>query len=130
MVDGEGHIGFTPWKASYLPVVVVTNTDPRLPTWMRARFAGAVYCTARRNPAHRDRYNWRLHGRQALTFLMEVLPYLVLKREQAALVWEYYDKGGDFHYGSRALPEPEKLRRVDLHQRMKALNARGPRAEQ
>jgi len=127
MVDGEGHIGLNPWKSSYLPLVVVTNTDPRLPDWFRQRFGGAVYWTARRNPAHKDRHNWRLQGRQAMTFLQEILPYLVLKRQQAALVSEYYEQGGDFHYGSRALPEDEKTRRADLHQRMKALNARGPR---
>jgi hypothetical protein len=129
IVDGEGHIGFTSWKGNWLPVVVVTNTDPLLSEWLRDRFGGAIHWHGRRLAQHRDRYNWRLQGRHAMTFLQEIGTHLLLKRAQATLIREYYLNGGDFHWGNRPLPEAERQRRADLHVRMKALNARGPRAE-
>lgn len=128
LVDGEGSIGLTPWRSSHLPIVTVTNTDVRVIEWLEARFSNGNRSTLTRNVLqHRPRLNWRLSGRRAYAFLKELTPYLVLKGEQAELVFEYYDSGGYFHYGNAPLPQAEKDRRAELHRRMKLLNARGPK---
>jgi hypothetical protein len=109
---------------------VVTNTDPRVIEWLEARFSSGNRSTFNRDDVrHKPRLNWKLSGRRAYAFLKEIAPYLVLKGEQAALVFEYYDDGGFFHNGNAPLPDVEKARRADLHRRMKLLNARGPHAE-
>ncbi|HYW86175.1 MAG TPA: hypothetical protein VFB50_00285 [Chloroflexota bacterium] len=126
MVDGEGHIGLAPTKSSFLPVLIVTNTDQRIVDWLCERFAGAVHHHDRRNPKlHKARYNWRLHGKHATSLLTLLLPYLVLKREHAALAISFYAPGVSFHDGPRRLPEAELERRSSLHSELKALNRRG-----
>jgi hypothetical protein len=130
MVDGEGHIGLTHWGSSFLPIVVITNTDKRMIDWFAERFSGGrILRHDRTNDRHRARYNWRIEGRRAYAFLREIEAYLVGKLEQASLVFAYYDGGGYFHHGSDRLPAEEVIRRAQLHVRLKALNARGPRDE-
>lgn len=127
MVDGEGHIGLAPWKGSFLPIVVVTNTNKLSIDWFAERFSGGNVLTHEQsNERHKARYNWRLSGRRAYTFLREIAPYLVIKREQAALIFAYYDDGGYFQHGTDRLPAEEIIRRAELHLKSKALNARGP----
>jgi hypothetical protein len=129
MVDGEGHIGLAPWKGSFLPLAEVINTDKRVIDWFVERFPGGnVVKNDRRNALHKPRYNWRLTGRRAYAFLQEVLPYLVIKRDQAAIIFTYYDDGGYFQHGADGLPAEEIIRRAQLHVKCKTLNARGPRA--
>jgi hypothetical protein len=128
MIDGDGWVGSLVWKGNALPVVVVTNTDQRLIDWFAARWDGGNQAVFTRNgDRHKPRINWRLSGRRAYAFLKETAPYLVAKQEQAQLVFAYYDQGGYFQSGSRRLPDEEILRRLQLHLRLKALNARGPR---
>jgi hypothetical protein len=130
MVDGEGHIGMTPWKVSYLPIVTVTNTDRRVIDWLASRWVGSTIATHDpRIPAHKVRHNWRLSGRRAYAFLKEIEPYLLLKRGQSNIVFAYYDEGGYFQHGPDRLPAEEIIRRAQLHLATKALNARGPRAD-
>jgi len=127
MVDGEGHIGLAPWKASHLPFVQITNTNHVLIDWFQVRWtAGLVMSLDRRNGLHKPRHNWRVSGRRAYAFLKEIEPYLVLKRAQAEIVFAYYDQGGYFQHGPDRLPAEEVIRRAQLHLDIKALNARGP----
>lgn len=128
MVDGEGHLGLAAWGSSFLPTVEIINTDANLMDWFTARFAGGVIIKhTPRNPKHSPRLTWRLNGRRAYAFLQEILPYLVIKREQAQIVFDYYDQGGYFHHGNDRLPAEEIIRRAELHLRLKAMTARGPK---
>jgi hypothetical protein len=127
MVDGEGHIALTPYKATYLPIANVTNTDPRIVDWLDQRWSGGSHTLHEpSNRNHKVRHNWRLSGRRAYTFLKEIQPYLVLKAAQAELVFAYYDQGGYFQHGADRLPAQEVIRRAELHLQCKTLNARGP----
>src|SRR5215831_13337245 len=126
LVDGEGHVGLFKWGSSFLPILVVTNTDERLPNWLQAHFGGELqYHDRRRSEIHKPRINWRLNGKRATSVLKLVLPYLVLKGEQARLAISYYTGQTSFHLGSRKLPETEYERRKQLHDQMKQLNKRG-----
>jgi hypothetical protein len=124
MLDGEGNLHFTIWKDSYMPLITITNTDQRLMDWLIAHFGGRVHIRRRHDPRHKSALDWRLHGKHAAAFARVVLPYLVLKREQAALLISYYDQG-TFHWGSRPLPDDVRERRRLMHEAMKMLNHRG-----
>jgi len=126
MVDGEGHIGLAPTASSFLPILVVTNTDERIIDWLVHRFGGSIHHHERDNGVHKARHNWRLHGKHATTLLEKLLPYLVLKHDQAQLAMSFYAPGISFHHGARRLPEQELERRKHLHSSLKALNKRGP----
>jgi hypothetical protein len=125
MIDGEGHIGLTTTKSSFLPTLVVTNTDERITDWLREHFGGAVYHHLRTNGIHKPRHNWRLLGRHATELLALLQPYLVLKREQAQLAISYYAGHSSYHWGNRRLPTAEYQRRKELHEHLKRLNRRG-----
>lgn len=125
LVDGEGTILLTKWGSSYLPLINVTNTDQRAVDWLRQRFGGKIYRSKRALPQHKTALRWTLTGKWAAAFIREILPYLVLKREQAMLLLEYYAPGAHFHWGNRALPTEELQRRRELHDAISALNRRG-----
>src|SRR5262252_6776146 len=124
-LDGEGHVGMTKWGTSWLPVLIITNTDRRVIDWLVERYGGKVYIHDRRNSVHKPRFNWRLVGKHATTLLEQVLPYLILKRQQAELCLRYYSEGGNFHDGNNRLPHTEYKRRRQLHAELKELNRRG-----
>jgi hypothetical protein len=122
LVDGEGHIGLTHWGSSFLPVLTVTNTDARCGEWLIAHFGGQVFRHDSATRSHRTKFNWRLNGKRATTVLEAVLPYLVLKCEQAEIAISYYAGQESFHLGDRKLPAVEYERRKQLHLQLKALH--------
>jgi hypothetical protein len=125
IVDGEGSVALTRWKNSFLPFVQVTNTDRRIIDWLQERFGGSVYIFTRNSPIHKPRFNLRWVGKHSTALLIVLLPYLVLKRQQAELCLRYYSEGRNFHDGNNRLPEFEYERRKQLHAALKALNKRG-----
>jgi hypothetical protein len=126
MVDGEGHIGLAPNKSSFVPILIVTNTDQRIIDWLFERFSGAIHHHDRNNALHKARHNWRLQGKHATRLLELLLPYLVLKRKQAEIAISFYAPGVSFHDGPRRIPGSELERRTSLHRDLKELNKRGP----
>jgi|SRR5215471_1605569 len=126
IIDGEGTVALTPWKRSFLPFVQVTNTDRRVIEWLKERFGGTVYVHVRSvSTVHKPRFNLRWTGKRSTALLTALLPYLVLKREQAELCLRYYSEGRNFHVGNNPLPQFEHERRRALHAALKQLNKRG-----
>lgn len=80
IIDGEGCIT---GNRSGLRVVVSTTTVEMV-EWLEERFGGAI-CTMRKQPPRRDQWQWSIYGRNASRFLDTILPYLVVKRDQAEL---------------------------------------------
>lgn len=130
IIDGEGHIGiktaFDKKKSknvSHAVRVVIVNTNVRLMEWFTSRFGGSIACSKERRADWKPRYSWQLHGRRAEVFLDAILPFLVVKREQAEVVLRLREAGR--HQGAQGLSADV----VDLRERLKSqihqLNARG-----
>ena len=88
ILDGEGSISIVHSSpTSYSLNVTVANTYRPLIEWLVHHFGG----TFTRYPATdkwRERFYWRLHGPNAATLLEAILPFMVIKRQQATLAVE------------------------------------------
>lgn len=126
LFDGEGSIsialvgpvhkdGLRTGKAMHIDI---TMTDKSTLEVFSRLFGGTVLGPYKRKKStHRDSYKWRLINHKALTFLIQVEPYMHTKRDQAqvALRWPLVAKQGD-----RFTPEQRQLR-LDLHTQLRAL---------
>jgi len=115
-MDGEGSIlivrrgkkRYDAGKGFYLDVRM-TNTDPRLIHWFKERFDGSVIHELRRSKKHRDCYRWHITCQAAARFIEGVLPYLIIKREQAevALAFQSTLRGAGTRVSEDAARERE-----------------------
>jgi hypothetical protein len=83
--DGEGSIGFYA-KAT---IVTITNCEPRLIDFLVKKFGHIHYCGQDRSPTYGNYrcFRWTINGhRRAQNFVRGILPYLIVKREQAELL--------------------------------------------
>ena len=99
IVDGEGCITLhrrSPQGKNnpvYALFVEISNTSPALKKWLDERFPDKTYYRfiTKAQPHHKQGYEWVLSGnRQVMVFLREIVPYLVIKREQAELLAQGY----------------------------------------
>jgi hypothetical protein len=119
LIDGEGSIQINKTKAgSYEIKVKLGNTDLRLMKWLISNFGGVYYTEASvRSSSHKVLYQWFVKGaKNKELFLLGVIPYLVLKREQAVIALEYV------RLNKSKFNQPE---REEMFQKLKVLNKRG-----
>lgn len=91
LVDGEGSIyclAHAGGKTCY-PAITVAMTDFGVIEWLAARWQVQVSRMPRRNPKHKPQIFVRLSGERARLLCELLLPYLKVKRAQAALVQEF-----------------------------------------
>lgn len=102
--DGEGTVCIENWERTALDgrgagpytykqhtlVISVKNTFLPLIRWLIKHFGGVYYTQSPDNPRHKLQYVWRPKGKKNKeNFLLGVLPYLIVKREQALIGLEY-----------------------------------------
>lgn len=106
LIDGEGCFSaWRYWNASridckpywqYSCRANITNTNLQLMKWLVEHFGGGFLCKREATEQHKASYEWRPKGKANLKqLLLSVLPYLVIKREQAILLLEWVDLGYD-----------------------------------
>jgi hypothetical protein len=99
IIDGEGCISIyiskrfdkRQNKFVYRPVLEISayQADKRLTDWLQFHYGGAQYEHIMKNST-RPGYQWTApRGKAREPFILEILPYLILKREQALLALEY-----------------------------------------
>ena len=98
LLDGEGSVAL---KRShdlhrkhnhYYPSVTITNTHKGVCDLAKEIYGGCVY--ERKSPSrngYKPLFDWLLSSRMADGFLRLVLPYLIIKKEQAQLVLTFYE---------------------------------------
>ena len=88
-VDGEKkQYNFTNSRVS------ITNTNIELMEWLVSHFGGVYYTHRRAKAVHKIAYDWRPKGKKNTEeLILGVLPYLVLKKQQANLVLQYIRLG-------------------------------------
>ena len=141
MVDGEGSLSLTMTyikdrKGNLYPAfdckTDISNTSVKLMDWLLSRFGGKTYLAvkhiskkARANgqKSMKPCYRWYCDGQENQAwFVKNIIPYLVIKREQAEIVLEYVGLSRNGRKGHRE-------KRLELHLKMKALNKVGESVE-
>jgi hypothetical protein len=122
--DGEKYTRVHKVKANTNPYnqfsmrVQITNTDLRLMKWLISNFGGVYYQKTQGTGKHKPAFEWRPKGRANVEkLLLGILPYMVIKPEQAKIALEYIRMTIS---GER---NPDK--REELYLRAKALNQKG-----
>lgn len=118
-VDGEGCIAIVRRRHkrkncdfwTYEPQLVVVNKDRRPLEMFVKEFGGWLF-----KGSVPDTYQYRLSFNNLKTAMERLLPYLVTKRERAALLLEFYSTMGN--YGKSGYPLEIKERRDAMYLRM------------
>lgn len=102
ILDGEGTIALCFYRQKDRPSeytrleIRINNTDFRLIKWLMHNFGGRFQMSANDRGFKNTRplYSWYLSGKaNKEKFLLGVLPYLLLKREQASIALEFLRLG-------------------------------------
>lgn len=131
IMDGEGSFsigrggrkpsyGHPNGYINYQLKVSIGNTNVDLHDWLLARVGGAKYLGHRsKTDKHKSGFNWQLHGKDnQKKFILGVLPYLVMKINQAKVALRMILLDGK---------QPEA--RQGLWLEMKVLNRKGKTVE-
>ena len=111
LIEGEGCLTLKRKKAKWntkhvtdmwVPFVEFEQTDGRLIDWLYGNFGGIVSKRKDRKisilgqPAktYRGCYSWQLDHKKCENFLKKILPFLILKKEQAELLIRYCSRIG------------------------------------
>jgi hypothetical protein len=116
--DGEGcvclHERKPDGQSAFFLQVLIYNTSMNLMKWLVGNFGGKFYTRTQTNWSQKIQYVWHPSGKKNReSFLLGVLPYLVIKRKQAEIALEFCRLG----YG-------EQEKRRELVQRCCLLNQR------
>lgn len=133
LIDGEGCIHLDTTGRTYKARVSVGMTQPALELLkeMQSEWGGTLYQLRAATDRWAAAWTWHMTGPTAERFLLAVRPYLRLKRAQADLAIEVQElwrslptrRNGTAIWSDQAREQGEVLR-----QRMRLLNAKGPRA--
>jgi hypothetical protein len=135
MIDGEGCISI----ASYIQrvhkagkeyrycntqlAISIFQTDERLMKWLQHHYGG-TYTPRKPEVGKRQGWSWvPAKGKNLELFLLKMLPYLLLKREQALLALEYVRLGKGKPGPNNGNADLQK-KRQDLATRCSQLNKR------
>jgi len=98
--------------------ISIANTDLRIMKWLIANFGGVYYQKREATDKHKAGYEWRPKGRANVEkLLLGILPYMVLKSEQAKIGLEYIRM--------TISGERNPSKREQLYLKAKALNQKG-----
>jgi hypothetical protein len=122
--DGEKYTRTRKVKANTNPYnqfslrISIANTNLKIMKWLIANFGGVYYQKREATDKHKAGYEWRPKGRANVEkLLLGILPYMVIKDEQAKVGLEYLRMSNE---GER---NPGK--REELYLQAKALNQKG-----
>lgn len=126
IIDGEGTIAINKHNRkdrqdglvqTYAVDLTVVNTDQRLIDFLIKYFGGQYYRRPSRDPRHKPSMAWRPTGAaNRKQLILGVLPYMIIKVEQAKLALEYIE----LHYTK------DNSAREQLWLRSRELNRKGP----
>jgi hypothetical protein len=130
MIDGEGCIRLKKLSScniarspSYCVHLIITGTDRKLLDFLVSEFGGSIGKRSVKNSSHRQSWGWFLYGKRAIEILESVLPYLIIKKQQAEMMIEYQKQS--IHKNGKKLSASELCYRDYLFFKMKELNSRG-----
>jgi len=135
IVDGEGcfYIGKVPKKAGdgyvsehYRGLLKIDNTNQRLINWIDNVFSGTASARCRTTSSkkfERDIFTWNSTGDRLLDICEQLLPYLVIKKEQCEIMIKFR-KTYNASLGSHVLPMGALESRQQCLEEIRKLNSR------
>ena len=94
LLDGEGCVTLLRQHrgANRVPVVSISNNYRELLDPLKQQYGGSISAKRPANPNHKINYDWKLVGRKAISFLTDILPYMLHpeKIRRASLIIEEY----------------------------------------
>jgi len=118
LIDGDGSISISiirrkDWNGnSFQPYIAIGVTSRKLCKWVQKHFGGNLYGYDQAD-GHQKMYHWKLYGKQTLKdLIVQLLPYLLIKKEAAQTVLEYMDLGSTPNQEAR-LAIAEKIKVVN-----------------
>jgi len=129
-VDGEGCISLTLKRnKDYFTVhvkIIIANTNFAIIKLLKEKFGG--YIGHQKGVANkRTVYNLQLSYNRAIVFLEKIYPYLIIKRKQAELAFEFYkliQQGKKLGFKSESWKKLGK-EKLQLKEKMHQLNSWG-----
>lgn len=136
-IDGEGCIRISD-KPSYSKnarrvmflQVNISNTDPRLPQWLKETFGGGVWMSnrsAKLNVNWANCFAWIVSCRHAQEILERCLPYFIVKRDQAEIAIAFQKTIQNGKGRTRRTPDDVVARRNELRNTLSELKGRSSR---
>lgn len=91
LFDGDGSVGVynRSDKSGYISSVIITNTKREPLDELTSIFGGYVSVRKQDYKKYKFLYNWHVYGKDQIRFLMAILPFLRIKRQQVELFLEY-----------------------------------------
>lgn len=129
LLDGEGHIGITLRKnlrSGHQLRIEITNTNEAFIKWILPRFDGhGAHRKDRWGDGNRkDSYVWYADNRKAIRLLKLLMPYLVLKKEQAQIAIDFQSSIKP-NARNNSITDEIFANRESLRLRIRVLNKRG-----
>lgn len=140
LVDGEGFIGIAKQirkdrpSPAYRTIFQIANTHKLLMDTLKQEFGGNVYIITREanDKGWKEQYVWHCYDTKTAELLPQLIPYLIVKKQQAILIIEFIKNKKTFKRkslgvgkGSSPLSQGEIDYREILYQKVKVLNKRG-----
>lgn len=118
--DGAGCVNMTRSRASVFPRVLIVNTNREILEQFQRQYGGDINPIVHRRKNWKPSWGWRLSWTPAADFLEDILPWLVIKADQAhtATAWAEMRPGKGHRWDKEALDL--------IVDRMRWLNAKGP----
>ncbi len=85
LFDGEGCVSFYKTKDYYNPVLTIAMTHREVLGECAARWGGTVHAYPQKS-TNKTMYHWRMFGKKAVGFADDILPFLIVKREEMLIV--------------------------------------------
>jgi len=130
LIDGEGSCSIARRSArkhqksdNHWPVLEAANTDRRL-LEKAQKIAGGWINKITDKRGFRPCYKWTLAGKALGPVLRAVIPYLIIKREQAEILLALRDEQAGSHPGVNGLARKTVARRERMRRRVIQLNGR------
>lgn len=134
IIDGEGTISinrsfrrkYNIFK--YACYIEVTNTNKDLLIYLeKVTQIGRIELGRKGNEKHKNAHVWRLNKNEIKGFLIQIQPYLIIKRKQCKLMLEWLNGNASKRYaGANRLPIEIEVERELIWEEMKELNRKGP----
>lgn len=126
ILDGEGSISISCCTRrgrlkTEITVGIANNCGPLLDWIAEVTGVGGLY-RAKRGHLHRSA--WNLAGFQASVFLKQLIPYLRIKKEQAALAVQFCETKSNRRQGKYRLSNEVMSLRLQMRDEMLTLNKR------
>ena len=95
LFDGEGNVNIyrheydAPRKAGYELSIAIHNTHKGIVERLHGEWGGYLQARIRKTDKWKTGYAWKLSSNEAIALLEKIIPFLVIKREQAEVAIEF-----------------------------------------